>query len=178
ALMNFSESWASCSSCCTPWGRRTAMKRYSGSPVSARSSSTDSWARRPAVVESTPPLMPSTSTFRPEFLRQSLMKRLRRSTSATRAASSAKGGTTSRAAAISAWRLLMAGSSYAENVFQVADEVFVAALGLARCVGNLGDGLAVAGGHLDHDVHRLDARNVAGQLGADAEAYVDTTVKC
>src|SRR5688572_24956011 len=106
------------------------------------------------------------------------MKLLRRSISATRAASSAKGGTTSRAAAISAWRLLMAGSSYAEYMFQVADEVLVAALGLAGRVRDLGDGLAITGGHLDHDVHRLDAGNVAGQPRADAEAYVDTAGKC
>ncbi|MNY62670.1 hypothetical protein D3C86_1995330 [compost metagenome] len=83
------------------------MKRYAASPVSWRSSSTLSCARRPAVSESTPPLMPSTSTFSPELRRQSLIKVLRRSISASRAVSSAKGGATFRAVAISAWRLLM-----------------------------------------------------------------------
>src|SRR5690606_31999344 len=143
-------------------------------------SSTDSWARRPAVVESTPPLMPSTRTLRPDCLRVFLMKVLRRSISALNAASSANGGTTSRAAAISAWRLLMSGSSLgnAKDVFQVMDEVLVAALGFAGGVGNLGYRLTVAGDHLDHDVHRLDARDVAGQVGADPEAYVDSPGKC
>ena len=45
------------------------------------------------------------------------------------------------------------------------DEVLVAALGFAGGVGNLGYRLTVAGDHLDHDVHRLDARDVAGQVG-------------
>ncbi|MNR13766.1 hypothetical protein D3C85_1301930 [compost metagenome] len=64
------------------------------------------------MVESTPPLMPSTRTLRPDLRRQSLMKVLRRSISATIAASSAKGGTTSRALAISCWRLLLMGNPY------------------------------------------------------------------
>ncbi|MNG20852.1 hypothetical protein D3C84_1051440 [compost metagenome] len=60
-----------------------------------------------------------------------------------------------------------------EDVAQVGDEVFVAALGLGCLVGNLGDRLAVAVGHFKHDVHRRHPRDVTGQVGADAEADVD-----
>lgn len=62
---------------------------------------------------------------------------------------------------------------HVEDVAEVGDEVLVAALGLARGVGYLRHRMAVAGRHLQDDVHRLDPRDVAGQVGADAEADVD-----
>src|SRR5690606_15044348 len=133
--------------------------------------------RRPAVVESTPPLMPSTRVLSPALCRHCLMNALRRSISASSWLRSANGGTTCKAAAISVWRSVMLMSSVrladAKDVFQVGDELFVAALGLARGIGDLRHRLTIAGGHLDDDVHRFDTGNVAGQVGADAETRVD-----
>src|SRR3989338_3597083 len=153
------------------------MNRYAASPVCSRSSSIASWARRPQVVESIPPLMPSTRVLSPALRRQSWMKRLRVSISARMAAWSAKGGTTLRSAAMVACRLSILGSltrlSDAEDMSEVGHEIVVVALGLAWGVGNLRHRLTVAGGHFNHDAHRLDTGNIAGQVGADAETEVD-----
>src|SRR3954453_22249985 len=55
-----------------------------------------------------------------------------------------------------------------EHLPQVREVARVLADGLARRIRDLGDGLAVALGHLQHDVDRLVAE-VVGEVGADAE---------
>ncbi len=64
-----------------------------------------------------------------------------------------------------------------EGLLEVANEVRIPAEGLARAVGNLGDRAAVALHQLEHDVHRADAGQIAGELGADAEAGVDAAAE-
>ena len=63
--------------------------------------STARCAKRPAVVESTPPLIPSTSVFMPDSRRQDWMKRIRRSISVCTDSGPVKGAQTWSAAAIS-----------------------------------------------------------------------------
>ena len=64
-----------------------------------------------------------------------------------------------------------------ERLLEVADEICVPAQGLARAVGDLGDRAAVALHQLEDDVHGGDARQIAGELGADAEAGVDAATE-
>src|SRR5471030_592154 len=69
------------------------------------------------------------------------------------------------------------GGRYFENVSQVGDEIRVFAVSLARFIRNLCHGLTVAGGHFKHDAHRFDTRNIARQVGADAETDIDPTAQ-
>ena len=73
---------------------------------------------------------------------------------------------------------LLAGKGrYFENVPQIGDEIRVGAVGLARFIGDLRDGLAIAGRHFKHNAHRFHTWNIAGQVGADAKAHIDSTAQ-
>src|SRR5262245_6880929 len=63
-----------------------------------------------------------------------------------------------------------------EDLSQVGEVAGVLTDGLAWSVRDLGDGLAVALGHLEDDVDRLVAE-VVGQVGADAEGGARAAVK-
>lgn len=62
-------------------------------------------------------------------------------------------------------------------MFKVRHEVLIAALSLAWAVTDLGYRRAIAGRHLDHHVHWLDAGDIAGQVGADAKTHIDAPVQ-
>ncbi len=64
-----------------------------------------------------------------------------------------------------------------ERLLEVADKLRIPAEGLARAVGDLGNRAAIALDQLEHDVHRADAGQVAGELGADTEAGVDAAAE-
>src|SRR5687767_10047210 len=64
----------------------------------------------------------------------------------------------------------------AEDLAQVAQVAGIFADGLARRVRHLGHRLAVALGHLEHDVDRLVAK-VVGEVGADAERGARATLE-
>src|SRR5262245_5491445 len=64
----------------------------------------------------------------------------------------------------------------AEHLPQVGEVARVLADRLAWSVGDLGDGLAVALGHLEDDVDRLVAE-VVGEVGADAERDARTALE-
>ena len=59
------------------------------------------------MVESTPPLIPSTNVFRPDSRKQDWMKLTRRSISACTESGPVNGAQTLSAVAISCWRLCM-----------------------------------------------------------------------
>src|SRR6185369_8685440 len=63
-----------------------------------------------------------------------------------------------------------------EHLAQVREVARVLADGLAGRVRDLGDRLAVALGHLEHDVDRLVAK-VVGEVGADAERDARAALK-
>lgn len=69
------------------------------------------------------------------------------------------------------------GGRYLKHVSQIGDEIRVLAVGLARFIADLGNGLAIAGSHFKHDAHGLDTGNVASQVGADAETDIDPTAQ-